>query len=330
MDLSVITAMLPDHQQEKLAAAVDKLEAGVAASLVRNSDFTKAKETINWCVETAAKAFLETGPQTEHRYLRWWNRAYDANALIAGFDVHNLPSILRRARDDSGLTEYADFIETALMPLHALLQATKPLVVKRGEAGHPPPPKTPAQLAREAAQMTCQCCGGLYLANLGTVAHHGYRRPGDGWQTASCAGAKELPFEVSRDCLGNLIDDRVGWERNAVADRAAIAEERRPIVLKFSPRDAQRDSRGNRPTVSVTVTRETFHAVWREHLRDFTFYSWNDFDAVKDYDLQRRDRDIRGVREDIKAQQARFDAWKQTHRWDAAADGWKAICECAA
>ena len=54
------------------------------------------------------------------------------------------------------------------------------------------------------------------------------------------------------------------------------------------------------------------------------------FDALKESDLGRRDREIKGVRREIKEQQARFDGWKQTHRWDAAADGWKAICECAA
>ena len=163
MDLSVITALLPDHRKAQLADAVDRLEAGVAAGLVHNQDFTKSKETINWCVESAAKAFLETGPTTDVRYLRWWSCAYDADALISSFAVHNLPTILRRARAHGGLTEYAGFIETALMPLHALMQAAKPLIVKRGEAGHPPPPKTAAQLAREEAQMTCQCCGGLSL-----------------------------------------------------------------------------------------------------------------------------------------------------------------------
>ena len=28
---------------------------------------------------------------------------------------------------------------------------------------------------------------------------HGYERPGHGWQTGSCMGAKNLPFEVDRD-----------------------------------------------------------------------------------------------------------------------------------
>ena len=49
--------------------------------------------------------------------------------------------------------------------------------------------------------VTCQICGRYIKAKSGIIAHHGYKRPGDGWQTASCAGAKHLPYEVSCDLL---------------------------------------------------------------------------------------------------------------------------------
>jgi hypothetical protein len=51
---------------------------------------------------------------------------------------------------------------------------------------------------RSKAQ-TCQICGRAILASKGLIAHHGYQRP-QGWhaQTASCYGARELPYE--RDC----------------------------------------------------------------------------------------------------------------------------------
>lgn len=46
---------------------------------------------------------------------------------------------------------------------------------------------------------TCQICGRVIQAKKGVIAHHGYNRPGHGWQTASCHGARFLPYEVSRD-----------------------------------------------------------------------------------------------------------------------------------
>lgn len=48
---------------------------------------------------------------------------------------------------------------------------------------------------------TCQICGRPIKAKNGIIAHHGYKRPGDGWQTASCAGAREKPYEISCNVL---------------------------------------------------------------------------------------------------------------------------------
>jgi hypothetical protein len=52
-------------------------------------------------------------------------------------------------------------------------------------------------------KFTCQICGRSIKANTGIIAHHGYKRPdrGSGWQTASCAGARHKPYEISCDCL---------------------------------------------------------------------------------------------------------------------------------
>ena len=48
---------------------------------------------------------------------------------------------------------------------------------------------------------TCQICGRPIKSKNGLIAHHGYKRPGDGWQTASCSGARHLPYEISCDVL---------------------------------------------------------------------------------------------------------------------------------
>ncbi len=53
---------------------------------------------------------------------------------------------------------------------------------------------------------TCQICGREIKANTGLIAHHGYQRPGEGWQTASCMGARFRPYEVACDALPPAID----------------------------------------------------------------------------------------------------------------------------
>lgn len=57
---------------------------------------------------------------------------------------------------------------------------------------------------------TCQICGREIKANKGVIAHHGYKRPGSGWQTTSCIGARFAPYEESADRISyviNLIED---------------------------------------------------------------------------------------------------------------------------
>jgi hypothetical protein len=42
---------------------------------------------------------------------------------------------------------------------------------------------------------TCQICSRQIKASKGLIAHHGYERPGMGFQTTSCFGARRLPYE---------------------------------------------------------------------------------------------------------------------------------------
>lgn len=67
---------------------------------------------------------------------------------------------------------------------------------------------------------TCQICGRPILANTGLIAHHGYQRPGDGYQTKSCMGAKYLPYEVSCNRIQVAIDDISAYKAGTM-DRLA-------------------------------------------------------------------------------------------------------------
>jgi hypothetical protein len=53
---------------------------------------------------------------------------------------------------------------------------------------------------------TCQICESGIKANTGVIAHHGYQRPGQGWQTSSCFGARHVPYETGCDALPPAIE----------------------------------------------------------------------------------------------------------------------------
>lgn len=317
MNLSQIIAHLDERRVANLTAAVETLEAGVARGSIRNIDFNNAKDFINGAVEKGADAFLATGPHVigrngqPHHQSDWWLDAYDADAFVRG--ASNVATALKRSQKVAGLKDYAAFL-AALMPLVELLATAKPLIVKRQDQ---PKVVSPKQAAKLAKSMTCQCCGRAIFAETGVIAHHGYQRPGGGWQTASCAGARELPFEVSRDALGRLIEALKRWEAQAIEDRANVEAETAPVVVSFSDRSQPRDSvTGNHPTKTVELTRSTDVAA--TGLK-------GTFDDYKATDLRDRARSIEGVRDEITAQQARFDSWKQTHAWNDASKTWKAV-----
>jgi hypothetical protein len=54
----------------------------------------------------------------------------------------------------------------------------------------------------------CQICGHYHLGYVkrGVLAHHGYQRPGQGYQTQSCYGALKQPLHVSCDALPPYIN----------------------------------------------------------------------------------------------------------------------------
>jgi len=68
---------------------------------------------------------------------------------------------------------------------------------------------------------TCQICGRAVRTPNGRIAEHGYRRMDWGFNVNSCHGSRELPFEVSREALGEWIEtvrERIEALRNATPE----------------------------------------------------------------------------------------------------------------
>jgi hypothetical protein len=172
---------------------------------------------------------------------------------------------------------------------------------------------------REKKAKTCQICGGKYLAEKGLIAHHGYHRPGYGYQTSSCYGARYLPFQESRDRLGEWIE--------RLESMLADAKEE----LKFSKTSPELVLTGNRGygrdkhTMKVKVTAENFVQVMNDMdkaLRDKITdkYASTDFNAGyindRSFDQLRKnlvanaEGQVRNIKSDLEMQNRRYDGWK--------------------
>lgn len=192
-----------------------------------------------------------------------------------------------------------------------------------------------AKEAREAAAMTCQCCGRKHLANRGWIAHHAYQRPGDGWQTASCMGAKALPFEVDCTKLGELIAILKSRRISMIDIRHAVKTEIHPITLTHSFIDWQSSGRMGykrdrvERTAKFVVTRANWNSVYNaednSEIFDGKYGRWESFDVVKANDLAYRDTMIANITDHINEQTKRYEGWKQTHKWNAETETWEGV-----
>lgn len=188
--------------------------------------------------------------------------------------------------------------------------ALRAKIVAAPDAAKAPTKKAVEDAARLAVAKTCQICGRPILAETGVIAHHGYQRPGGGWQTASCYGARELPFEVSRDVLGEYI---VIIEKQLVALETAQRDVKAEKINVWTSYKTGSSFHGTEKTVSFECNRETFAAAKVEHANYFNLsYGRTDwtFDDVKVRDVKERAVEIKQTREYLVHQQARFDAWK--------------------
>lgn len=81
---------------------------------------------------------------------------------------------------------------------------------------------------------TCQICARPILSKLGLIAHHGYQRPGGGWQTASCIGARHLPYEVSCDAIPPAITRMESWLKEQKENLATFLVSPPTILVESS------------------------------------------------------------------------------------------------
>jgi hypothetical protein len=80
------------------------------------------------------------------------------------------------------------------------------------------------EVEREVREGECQICGRPILCTTGVIAHHGYTRPWEGFQTSSCPGARELPYAESCDFLRSYIPTLAGAAAVAKAAAARFLE----------------------------------------------------------------------------------------------------------
>jgi hypothetical protein len=170
--------------------------------------------------------------------------------------------------------------------------------------------------AKLAKSMTCQCCARDIFAETGVIAHHGYERPAEGWQTASCFGARRLPFEVTRDDLGTYIDMIIGRIADVTEHRRKVIAEETTVPFGYRDKTAQKTRFNPHGDTTVHVTRQDFPEAFAKYLevRPYRQSPEPTFDALKDSKVKRLSGEISALNDTLVFQKKRFKDWVQTHR----------------
>lgn len=113
--------------------------------------------------------------------------------------------------------------------------------------------------------LTCQICGRGIKAKNGLIAHHGYRRPGDGYQTSSCLGARFQPYEVTCDRIPDVIKI---YESSLEAQRISLskflaeppATLTKPVFIGYSQVETYNKPEGFDPVKNATAVCFSYHS----------------------------------------------------------------------
>ena len=151
---------------------------------------------------------------------------------------------------------------------------------------------------KQEATTTCQICARAILANTGTIAHHGYKRPEQGWQTESCYGAKKLPYQESRDAIPPYIQSLKNYQINQ-------SERIESLQKKETAFTVQKERRVRNPDTSRHASyfiNEKYTEVYERNTPE-----WN---KEKSNRIAEAERQIKSAGIEIERVQQRYNDWK--------------------
>lgn len=194
------SAARSDREKDHLASALDTVQVAVRDGMIWNTDYQHAKATLNNAVGRAwddVQAVYLSVVETERRYDSFASDLYYAGVSSTN-DILSLSKKIKKAENAKsafdGFINAARALEAECIGLAKSMRDLKGLVVKGRK---PRPVEQQVPVNPDQVRGTCPCCFSTQAVRDGKMVHHGYQRPGSGFQTASCMGIRFKPFERS-------------------------------------------------------------------------------------------------------------------------------------
>lgn len=186
--------------QERFEETIDVLNRSLEQGSIRNVEFKDVKSRCSDAASEAYKFAISEPFVWAQKFMSLPDAIQDLEMSINFAGIHSMTSIKKKVDavkvDHPCMTALKAWV-AEYMPLAEAVDTLKQNVVMgRAPSTGPAKPVNPNKDVK-----TCACCFRPIAVVSGTMAHHGYKRPGNGWQTNSCPGIRFKPLELSPDGL---------------------------------------------------------------------------------------------------------------------------------
>lgn len=301
---------LTDKAQTFETRARDLLEQGFRTKSAQQDAISYTNTAFDYLKDEVRKAQIAAAPSGDSQ------ASYQLRSAF--FAERDIPYQLNHIRDKH-LPLFDEFTPGLRADLERLLDLRAQ--IKAAPVAPKAAPKGPAVAAPDELRMTCQICGRAIHANTGRIAHHGYQRPGYGYQTASCPGALELPFELSRDELGKYIE---GLNRRFTSLNNRELEHMDGMITELTVAiiDREQPRQYGRPERTLYIrdlTAETFAAQLEQHGKSLRNAGIRSFRDALERDKRESELEAKLILGVLEESEKRYNGWKQTHSWNGEA-----------
>lgn len=192
------------HSPARFDAAIECVRQGCELGSIRNADFQRAKQELSRVADDAWKVCVSDPYFYGGKWESWpkdVTELYDSIMILSLHDVHATAKKVAKSKATGAAVDAMRAYCAEVLPVAEAVTSLKSKVVMgRAPKAEPAKPVNPSKVVK-----TCAVCFRPIAVVGETMAHHGYKRPGEGWQTASCAGVRFKPLEVSSEGLRWLI-----------------------------------------------------------------------------------------------------------------------------
>ena len=197
----ILMSNLSDRRKQKFEIAIGILQKSLQEGMIRNTDYLSIKDDLNRAVDEGFKKglpSLKTELCSKEIADLYWK------SIMSLHDIVSAHKQVSKIEDREN--EYVKAYQAAadeLIQLALDVKFMKDKIVK----GRDPSKKKEIVVNPNKIIRTCSCCfREIALSKSGHMVHHGFQRPGDGYQTDSCFGISYKPLERSNEGLVAIID----------------------------------------------------------------------------------------------------------------------------